>query len=1094
MIRLFEGSFNSGVRDELKAAIKKNIQDKKQTLLIVPEQQTVSAEKEFAEQLPQNAPLYFEVTNFTRLANTVFRRLGGIQKKYADSVIKSLIMWQTLTELSPVLSMTSGRREISIALTERALSAVKEAEASGLDTAALAEAAENSSLGSRLCKKLSDLSKITALYKEKLRTDFSDTADDSALLVEKLRKNKDFLSDTEFFIEGFTSFTVPQYGIIAELLLHSDITVALNVPKSDSGAYEYSEPLSTRAKLSALSDKKGADKKIYKFDGRKNVKSDALFELCPLLWKPNRKIEGFKLSSGEDIRLFEARSPFEECEFIASDIRRRVMAGASYRDFAVVTENSSDYCGILEMSLDKADIAHFSSEKTSLCEFEAIKLIFAAITASKSFSLPDVKAYASCGLSGVSADEYCEFEMYLEKWQISGARFTDSLVWNMNPLGFESRKLPDHDEVLSRIDATRVKLITPLVHLRDAFSRAVSIREHAAALFSFLEETELEDALVRRSARLAELGEKTAAQDSLKLYCAICKALDTLVGTVGDSPTDTDGFAAQLKIVFASSQIGRIPSSFDEVTVGTAQMLRLREKKHIYLLGVNYGKFPAPSTNTGYFTDRECEMLAALGLESDGGAQMRQSRALFAFSRVFAAAEESITISYPVKDTSFCTLSPSFVIENITALTDGAVSVKKIADVPPRDKFYAIGIASEALNECKAQTKKELKETLRELGCARVFSESDKIDNGSLDFSGIKTQEPLYLTQTRIDSFVSCPLKYFCTFTLSLNENKRAKFGLNTVGSYIHAILENFFSEAKHGNLNIAELGEEEKSEMTKRAAKAYLDCYSSELDSSGERTKSALSKIYRAARPIVDDVCRELENSKFEPAFFELPISRIKDDGPTPVEISGEHGEKIRVYGTIDRVDTYKRGEDVYVRVVDYKTGSKDFNPEKIKDGVNLQMFLYLKSVIECEKPSFKRALGVGKDGKALPAGLIYIKTDLDEKRAASPEEALAISAQKKPKKRMGMVLFDDEILSAMGKDFLPVKYSKSGIHKSYEKFLFTADGWSDISKSVEEAVGKIGSRIARGEIRAASGKEAKQKAPCEHCAYKAFCRNIKL
>ena len=77
MLRIIEGGFFSGAHELINKEIKELVDKKKRAFLIVPEQQTVIAEAELSEKLCDSAPLYFEVTNFTRLANTVFRSLGG---------------------------------------------------------------------------------------------------------------------------------------------------------------------------------------------------------------------------------------------------------------------------------------------------------------------------------------------------------------------------------------------------------------------------------------------------------------------------------------------------------------------------------------------------------------------------------------------------------------------------------------------------------------------------------------------------------------------------------------------------------------------------------------------------------------------------------------------------------------------------------------------------------------------------------------------------------------------------------------------------------------------------------------------------------
>ncbi len=1091
MLTFLEGGFNSGVHEELKSIIERKTASGKRCILLVPEQQTVMAEIEMAEDMPSSAPLLFEVSNFTRFANTVFRALGGIKTDYADGVKKSLIMWKTLTELSPHLTLLGGRREVVAGTVERAMSAIKEAEVLGLDAEMMSQAAENEKINRRLKDKLSDLSRIISLYKKNLGEKYSDTQDDLAHVTQKLESNPDFLRETEIFIEGFTSFTAGQYTLLSRLLTITNVTVVLNISKRNSDSFEFSELVRTRQRLISAADKLGTEKKIYKIDGAFGVKSPLLCEIAPILWKSNAKIDNQSLQSKDDLRIFEAKNPFEECEFIASDIKRRVIEGASYRDFAIIASDASKYDGILDTGLDKADIPHFSSYKTDLMSYEAVKLIFAAARACSGFAREDVLEYLSCGLSGISRNECDEFEMYVDKWQIDGSRFTDGVTWNMNPAGFETRCSPDTDKTLARIDATRVKLTVPLLALGEKISGKRSIREHALAIFTFLDSLGVEQQLKERSKKLISLGENALAEENARLFGLICQALDTLVEVLGDCKCDIEAFVSQLKVVFHATQIGKIPAAYDEVMIGSADMIRLSKKKHIYMMGVNYGEFPASESDSAYFLDKDKVALSEIGIELDYDTQARGSRALYSFSRAFSYASETVTLLYSRLDTSFGALTPSLVIGNIEELTGGAIKAQRTETLPPVARLFAPTITSEALGEMKPSERNAAKSALTRCGCSN-FAVETSVGNGSLKYSPEDSAKTLYLTQTRIDTFVSCPLQYFCKFTLSLDEGERARFGASSIGSYIHSILENFFSEVKHRSLDTAAISESERDEMIKRAAMRYLSELESELGGAA-KTKTALSRLFRAAKPVVDGLCEEFATSKFKPTFFELSISKSSENGPTPVEITGEGGEKIQIYGTIDRVDTMQRDNDVFVRVVDYKTGSKEFKPDDMDKGKNLQMFLYLKSIIECKNEGFKESIGVKKDGRLLPAGLIYVKTDISDQRIATPSDEAAREQIEKSQKRMGMILDDTEIFAAMGERYIPIRLTKNGVYKTSQKYLYSLDGWNDLSRRVEDVVGKIGHRIASGDIKAIRVKSGKDKSPCEWCRYKAFCRSVK-
>ena len=184
MLILYEGGFTSVAHSEIIKSITRAINAGKKVFLFVPEQQTLTAESEMCDLLPPSAALSFEVTNFTRFTNTAFRTLGGISGEYITSAKKALVMWGVLTELSPMLAMTRGAKNIGSGTVTRALEAVGELSSLGIKPEEL-RASELMAAGedSRLKSKLSDLSLIYSLYKSKLSERYADMTEDLSSLV-----------------------------------------------------------------------------------------------------------------------------------------------------------------------------------------------------------------------------------------------------------------------------------------------------------------------------------------------------------------------------------------------------------------------------------------------------------------------------------------------------------------------------------------------------------------------------------------------------------------------------------------------------------------------------------------------------------------------------------------------------------------------------------------------------------------------------------------------------------------------------------------------------------------------------------------------
>ena len=134
MLKIIEGSFTSGTHEHIKEEIRNFIKKKKQNVfLIVPEQHTLSVEKEMTEYLPSSAPIYFEVSNFTRLLDTVLRRVGGIAGERSTRTRRALVMWEALSTLAKEkkLEIFKVRGGVNAGLVNKAIAALGEAESFG---------------------------------------------------------------------------------------------------------------------------------------------------------------------------------------------------------------------------------------------------------------------------------------------------------------------------------------------------------------------------------------------------------------------------------------------------------------------------------------------------------------------------------------------------------------------------------------------------------------------------------------------------------------------------------------------------------------------------------------------------------------------------------------------------------------------------------------------------------------------------------------------------------------------------------------------------------------------------------------------------
>ena len=102
---------------------------------------------------------------------------------------------------------------------------------------------------------------------------------------------------------------------------------------------------------------------------------------------------------------------------------------------------------------------------------------------------------------------------------------------------------------------------------------------------------------------------------------------------------------------------------------------------------------------------------------------------------------------------------------------------------------------------------------------------------------------------------------------------------------------------------------------------------------------------------------------SGFAPIGLELGFG--KNGTLPPLSFTLQNGAKMELMGRIDRVDKAEDENEIFLRVLDYKSSEKDLNLTEVYYGLALQMLTYLDIVVTHSKSL------VGTE--ATPAGVLY-------------------------------------------------------------------------------------------------------------------------
>ncbi len=1087
MVNLICGRAGSGKTSKVFEMISDDIAKDRRVILIVPEQETVLFETSAAKRFPPSSALNLEITNFKRLADLVARTYGGCGKNYISRSAACLYMHLAQLATKDLTETVKGDDE-SVNLLVSAISELKNSgiDAGKLETAAKKLTSDLESEGDReaklaLSQKLTDLALLMATFSELEREAGEDDGDILPNLANTLRKH-DYFRGASVYVDSFFSLTPIEYDIAASMIRQAEnITFTFAHPGDDSEEMQFDFTGRYYKTILSLASRyrSGKVNKLVLAGGKRAAKPAiaALDHIWDSEYPPYQND-----AYGVEITL--CRDKYEEAFAVLSKIKALLASGASAGEIAIITRDTSSVVGVIDAALEEAGIPYFLAERFDISSQPEIKLIFAALsTVSGGWRTDDLIAAVKTGLFPLSEREADVFERYLNTWDIRGRKRYTADAWSMNPDGFSANLTESGAEILTLANHAKEAIIPPLDRFADVFDKSPSVKDVCRAIWELLSELNVYEKCFNADETYSDREKEIKRQ----LPVTINSILDTLVSVLPDIKCDSRKFARLFKLASSDVNIGAIPAGLDRVTIGQANALRAGNISHAILIDVNEGIFPAAVSDDSFFSDHDKFLLEGADMPLPSGELERMEGELLWFYRsvtaashgvYFFAAEENGALSSgatrvlellpTLKVKHFDELTPEELIFDKSTLLDAAACLKGESRAVALDVLEKAGLGSYGINldESAAQNARVSQETAEEL------------------FPNAK----LYLSQSRLDSFIMCKFGYYCKYILKLKEERRAEIRAVDVGNFIHSMLEKFFSLQKDS----APLDEKRQNELIDELTDEYISANLGEEPPA--RSVNLFKRLRRSVKEMIRALSLEFASTDFKPFDFELPLREGDPIAPPPLHIPLKNGGEAVIGGIIDRLDVYREGEKTYVRVVDYKTGTKKFSLDDIRSGINMQLLIYLFSVCSAPEGDFRRSLA--GSGELIPAGAIYFAAspaELKKNGDATPSEASELAGSAFT--RSGILTDNVEILQKMDPDlsgkYIPIKLKKDGTFASGAQVASAAE-FEKLKSELLRTVADISDEMRSG---AAEAKPMKNKAldPCEWCKMNLICKQRK-
>ena len=1056
MLHLLLGRDWTANRDEILKRIGRDVENRLPgRILIVPELITHDTERRLCAAAGDTASRYAEVLSFTRLARRVFDSMGMAAQECLDDGGRLVAVAAAARQLHGQLKAYASvetKPEFLTGIID-GIDEFKRCCISAQDLRAAAGQAQGS-----LAQKLEELSLLMEGYDALCAQGKRDPRDQMTWLLEYLESGS-FAQEHVFYIDGFPDFTRQNMAVLEHLICCGrDVTISLNCDKPGSALLAFEKAGDTASEILRFARRMGIEVSIENIPEAEAARSMA--DIREKLFQ-GAIVPG---SCAGNLFAFRCDTAWMECMGAAQQIRKLVAQGCRYRDITLVCADMNLYQPVADMVFHRFHIPLYQAGTEDILQKSVINTVLTALDAAiGGFDQKDMTRYLRSALSPLSTDTCDLVENYTILWGIRGSKWTEE--WQYHPEGLGQVWSEENKLLLNLLNDARFLAVMPLVRLRKGFREAAGLRQQVMALYRFLEEIRLAPRLEQYALELDAQGDNRNAQILNQLWEILISALEQLYDVLGDTHWEPEHFTRLLKLLLSQYSAGTIPPVLDAVQMGPVDAMRCHQEKHLIVLGAQEGNLPGYSGSGGVLTDQERVELRQMGVPLTGGALQGIQSEFAEIYGVFCGAVESIRI--------FCSgEQPSFLYRRLRELSGREYAVES-----------GVGFAQADAREAGLWLAgREDAASARALGLEKEYQQALSQKNYTMGKIRREQIRKLYgdtlnLSASQIDRQAECRMSYFLKYGLRAKERREISVDPAEFGTYVHAVLENT-ARCIRDRGGFHQVSLEETLELAHRFSEAYAKEHFGPLAS--ERMTYLFRRNARELDMVVRELWEELSRSLFAPREFEVNFG--SGEGLPPIAIANSRINAI-LRGFVDRVDTWQQEGCTYFRVVDYKTGKKDFDYCDVFNGVGLQMLLYMFAL----KHNGEDLLGP----KPVLAGVQYFPARVP---FLSAEGRLAEDAADKERqgqwKRKGLLLSDREVLRAMEPDEesqrLCCKVKKDG---TLSGDVADREQFALLERYVFHCLARMVEDIVSGNVEPNPYTRGTSHSACDYCPYGAIC-----
>lgn len=1064
---------------------------KGRTLLLVPDQFSLQAEKDAFFYLGKKSLIDLRIMDFNMLGHKVLREVGGRKPQLIDKYGSQMLLTKVLGKVEPELGVYRGFSWKS-SFIDRIYGVISDMKRYGIEPDILTEVIEKLEPNSYLKYKLSDINRIYAAYQEHIEGKYLDSEDYILFYGEKIL-NSEMVKESEIWIYGFDTFTPKNILIIERLLKTSGKVNIVMTREKDNDIFDLTA--NVIGKLVKTAEDINEEVTVYGItgDSKKSI------------W--NRK--------NPDVTLVAASNIYAEAERAAAYVLELVREhGYRFGDIVIVCNDMDGRGGVIRRTFGQWGIPVFVDKKRKVMHHPAVSCLLAVMEiVSRGYRTESVMRMIKSGLLDFSYEECDLLENYVNGFKIRGT------MWNSE---FSRTGGRYSEEEMTLINFLREAVVDTVEKARQAIGKYNTAAEKTKGFYSFLENDfgmpERLEALIKRQ---EEAGFAEGAAETAQSWSVICNILDQIVEILGEEKVSNEELLKLMTIGMERVEIGLVPVTSDRVIMGTLQRTRLSRIKALLVVGVNAGVLPMESTDDGLISDREKGVLEEFDVELSKRDLVVKREEKLAIYRMMHLPEEKLYMSYSEAGESGDVQRASEVFEKAREFFEKNGENEILGNLEKSDNIFdMLTSKSGTLSYMTDAVRKYIDgEDIDDkwLHIINWYEENhpyelQKVKTGILfdntaemigrSFSDAlyrRDEEQLAVSASRLEKYSGCPFAHFIMYGLRAETPVVYEMGMREIGDIYHRTLMKFsyaLTPPAGSGVAVDDAGSRWMTITEEECRKEIADIIADDAGVFKEGLMgSGKAESYRTGR--ITEICgdaawsmiNQVRKGHVKNMYFEQSFGVGRRIPPVKVDAGGS---EVLIQGKIDRLDVFH--EDA-VRVVDYKSGSAGIDMDYIAGGYKLQLMVYLKA-----------AMG---GFKAEPAGVFYFRISDLETDADKSEKALETGVKERLEKSyrlVGIMLDDEKTIGAMDAELmekasgdstvLPLKIkSKDGmITSSGESCLLSDVDFDELMTQVDTQVQRICTEICDGRIDIKPKKEKKKvgseyKTACRYCEYAGIC-----